>query len=84
MVRIENDDLIFAGYCVAKHQKSGEQRLSEDEIMNHIKWIDVPVIENWWAYYEILPDDNNDAVLDFRNADEYYLKLLIKSNLIVL
>ncbi|NLW51820.1 MAG: hypothetical protein GXY87_00450, partial [Tissierellia bacterium] len=57
---------------------SGEQRLSEGEIMNHIKWIDNPVIDNWWAYYELLPDDNYDAAPDFRNADEYYLKLFNK------
>lgn len=74
-VRIEIDDLIFVGYCVPYQQKSGKQRLSEDEIINHIKWIDEPVIENWWAYYEILPDDNDDVAPDFRNADEYYLKL---------
>jgi hypothetical protein len=77
-VRIEIDDLIFVGYCVPYQQKSGKQCLSEDEIMNHIKWIDEPVIENWWAYYEILPDDNYDAAPDFRNADEYYLKLFNK------
>ena len=57
-VRIEIDDLIFVGYCVANRLKSGEQCLSESEIMNHIKWINKPVIDNWWAYYELLPDDN--------------------------
>ena len=77
-VRIEIDDLIFVGYCVANRQKSGEQCLSEGEILNHIKWIDKPVIDNWWAYYELLPDDNYDAAPDFRNADEYYLKLFNK------
>ncbi|MEA5094953.1 MULTISPECIES: hypothetical protein [Sedimentibacter] len=46
--------------------------------MNHIKWIDKPVNKNWWACYELLPDNNYDAAPDFRNVDEHYLKLFNK------
>ena len=77
-VRIEIEDFIFVGYCVANCQKWEKQSLSEGEIMNHIKWIDKPVIDNWWAYYEYLPDDNSDETPDFRNANEYYLNLFSK------
>ncbi|WP_333657138.1 PD-(D/E)XK nuclease family protein [Tissierella praeacuta] len=77
-VRIEIEDFIFVGYCVANCQKWEKQSLSEGEIMNHIKWIDKPEIDNWWAYYEYLPDDNSDETPDFRNANEYYLNLFSK------
>ena len=77
-VRIEIEDFIFVGYCVANCQKWEKQSLSEGEIMNHIKWIDKPQIDNWWAYYEYLPDDNSDETPDFRNANEYYLNLFSK------
>ena len=66
------------GYCVANCQKWDKQSLSEREIMAHIKWIDKPEIDTWWAYYELVPDDNSNKKPDFRNADEDYLELFNK------
>jgi len=74
-VRIEIGELMIVGYCVPHREKLREQCLSEKEIMKHIKWINEPEIYKWWAYFEILPDDDNDTAPDFKNADEYYLKL---------
>lgn len=77
-VRIEIDYDMYVGYVCAYDNKFGKQHLSEIEIMNHIDGIEEPCIEDWWAYYEILPDDHSTKRPNFRDANDPYIKLYDK------
>lgn len=72
-VRIEIDNHIFIGYCCPVDGNSGKQVLTEAEIIEFIG-VD-PYIDNWWAYWEYVPEDNDLLCPDFKAANDPYLRL---------
>ena len=74
--RIEIDGRMFAGFCVVVNEKAGNQVLIEEEIKQLIPHIK-PEIENWWAYWDLLPVSDNAQSPDFKSTDceEIYYNL---------
>lgn len=66
--RIEIDYRIFCGFCVAVNSKAGKQVLTDKEIKVHIPHV-IPYVANWWAYWELLPVDDNTLSPDFNSED---------------
>jgi len=72
-VRVEIDWRIYIGYCCVVSGQAGKQVLTEKEIK---KLLNVePCIDNWWAYWEFLPVDNEIECPDFKSLNEEYIKL---------
>ena len=72
-VRVEIDWRIYIGYCCVVDGQSGKQVLMENEIK---KILNVePCIDDWWAYWEFLPVDNEIECPDFKSLNEQYIKL---------
>ncbi|WP_186321422.1 PD-(D/E)XK nuclease family protein [Bacillus sp. FJAT-22090] len=74
--RIEIDWCLYAGFVVAMNGEAGQQVLSEKEIGEYIPHIE-PCIDNWWAYWELLPHDDETLVPNFKrpNDEDLYFKL---------
>ena len=72
-VRIEIDHRIFIGYCVVKNNKSGKQILTDNEIRNYINV--EPCVDNWWAYWEYVPDDMETKCPNFKDFNDAYIDL---------
>ncbi len=72
-VRIEIDYAIFIGYCCPVNGEWEKQVLSADEIKKYTGH--EAEIDNWWAYWEYLPNDDEAVCPDFKNADEPFLQL---------
>lgn len=72
-VRLEIDHRIFIGYCVAYNNKSGKHMLTEDEIRHYINI--EPCIDNWWAYWEYVPDDMESRCPNFKDFNDAYIDL---------
>ncbi|WZL72030.1 PD-(D/E)XK nuclease family protein [Clostridiaceae bacterium 35-E11] len=78
-VRIEIDNHIFVGYCCPVDGNSRKQALTEDEITK-ILGVE-PYIDNWWAYWEYAPEDNDALSPDFKGANDPYLQLFDERDL---
>lgn len=78
-VRIEIDNSIFVGYCCPIDGSSGSQALTGDEIQG-ILGVE-PYIDNWWAYWEYAPDDNDTLSPNFKNPNDPYYQLFDDRNL---
>lgn len=78
--RIEIDRRLFAGFCVPYHKKSDKQMLTKEEIQKFIPSISEARINNWWAYWEHLP--NKDNTPNFKNFDSgnLYFQLFDQCN----
>lgn len=74
-VRIEIDDDIFIGYCCPVNGKAGAQPLRNEELRNllHIE----PKTDNWWAYWECLPNDS--CCPNFKYPNESFIQLFDKA-----
>lgn len=72
------EDALYCGYCIAYKKESGPQRLTEKEIKHFIPHVE-PKIDNWWAYWEYLPidDENEVPYFEYFNVEDndLYFKL---------
>lgn len=78
-VRIEIDNRIFIGYCCPVDGKSVKQALTQDEI-EQILGVKTH-IDDWWAYWEYVPDGNDELCPNFKAANDAYLKLFNEPSL---
>jgi len=72
-VRIEIDDRIYIGYCCPVNGKAGNQPLSDMQIEEILRF--EPWVENWWAYWELIPDDDENICPDFKGLNEPFISL---------
>ncbi|GLC89200.1 PDDEXK-like family protein [Lysinibacillus piscis] len=75
--RIELDGRLYAGFVVAVNGRDGKQVLSETEIKGYLPHIEQACIDNWWAYWELLPDANEAQIPNFKypNEEDFYFEL---------
>ena len=66
--RIEIDERLFCGFCIAYKKESGKQRLSADQIKTLIPHIE-PLIDDWWAYWEYIPNNSKNSAPNFKYPD---------------
>ena len=66
--RIEIAGRMIAGFCVAVNGKASNQVLTEEEIKKFLPHIS-PDIENWWAFWDLLPVSDNAQSPDFKSTD---------------
>lgn len=72
-VRIEIDWRIYIGYCCpVNHHKKG-QPLTDKEITRLLSL--TPCVDEWWAYWEFIPCNDETACPDFKGLNEPYIKL---------
>lgn len=72
-VRIEIDYKIFVGYCCPVNDTATNKTLSEQEIKSILNV--EPCTDNWWAYWEYCPNDNETLCPDFKEHNEAYYDL---------
>lgn len=72
-VRIEIDYKIFIGYCCPVNGEATNKTLFDDEIRNALKV--EPCTNNWWAYWEYVPNNDEVQSPDFKEHNQAYYDL---------
>lgn len=76
-VRIEIDYSIYIGYCCPIKGNAGKQPLSNEQIEKILKV--EPCVDNWWAYWEYVPNDNENYCPNFKELNDPYISLFDKT-----
>lgn len=72
-VRVEIEDRIFIGYCCPVNGEATNKTLSSDEIKSILQV--EPCTDNWWAYWEYTPNDDEMQSPNFREHNDSYYQL---------
>ncbi|KZL88477.1 PD-(D/E)XK nuclease family protein [Clostridium magnum] len=76
-VRIEIDYRIYIGYCCPVNGNGEKQPLNDEQIEKILKV--APCVDNWWAYWEYAPSDNENDCPDFKKLNEPFISLFDES-----
>lgn len=75
-LRIEIEDRLFWGFCVAKNKKWSDSKILKDRVKILIPNIDLKMKDDsWWLYWEYLLNDDLTKTPDFRSFNDTYFKL---------
>ena len=78
-IRIEIDHRIFIGYYMANNGNWDKQTFSKNEIKEYIN-INKPKVNNWWSYWQYLPDNQKITTPNFKDFNEAYIDLFDDEN----
>lgn len=76
-VRVEIDWRLYIGYCCPVKNENAGQQLTDKEIKKILKM--EPEIDSWWAYWELIPNDDESQCPDFKTLNESYFDLYDES-----
>lgn len=76
-VRAEIEDRIFIGYCCPVNGEATNKTLSSEEIKSILQV--EPCTDNWWAYWEYAPNDDEVESPNFREHNDSYYQLFDKN-----
>ena len=76
-LRIEVDYNLFVGFVLAENNENPQKQILEENDIKKLLQKFEPEIDGWWAYWEYLPIDDNDAAYtpNFKIHNDIYYNL---------